>query len=102
MYLKLIQARAIAIQSQIFSSSLQVNSCIRMPSQLVKCAFAFRSFNSPETKCAHLSLKLGTEQGACAPSVPPMTQALCMFDDCFISDGFQPNIQVGKECQLLG
>ena len=40
-----------------------------MPSQLVKCAFGFSSFNDPKTKCAHLSVELGSEQGVRAP--PP-------------------------------
>ena len=42
-----------------------------MPSQLVKCAFGFRSFNDPKTKYVPLSLELGSEQGAHAPGAPP-------------------------------
>ena len=43
---------------------------IRMPSQLVKCVFGFRSFNGPKAKCVPLSLELGSEQGARAPRAP--------------------------------
>ena len=38
-----------------------------MPSQLVKCAFGFRSFNDPKTKCVPLSVELGSEQGGLCP-----------------------------------
>ena len=41
-----------------------------MPSQLVKCAFGFRSFNDPKTKCVPLSVELGSEQGG-GGHVPP-------------------------------
>ena len=41
-----------------------------MPSQLVKCAFGYRSFNDPKTKCVPLSVELGSEQGARAPAAP--------------------------------
>ena len=41
-----------------------------MPSQLVKCAFGFRSFNDPKTKCVPLSVELGSEQGARVPGSP--------------------------------
>ena len=42
-----------------------------MPSQLVKCAFGFRSFNDPKTKCVPLSVELGSEQGGTYPRCPP-------------------------------
>ena len=41
-----------------------------MPSQLVKCAFGFRSFNGLKTKCVPLSVELESEQGARAPGAP--------------------------------
>ena len=41
-----------------------------MPSQLVKCAFGFRSFNGPKAKCVPLSLELGSEQGGTCPRCP--------------------------------
>ena len=47
-----------------------------MPSQLVKCAFGFRSFNAPKTKCVPLSVELGSEQEGHVPPVPPMSRAL--------------------------
>ena len=42
-----------------------------MPSQLVKCAFGFRRFNNPKTKCVPLSVELGSEQGGTCPRCPP-------------------------------
>ena len=75
MYLKLIQARAI-VPIDYSNSNIYVNSCIRMPSQLVKCAFGFRSFNDLKTKCFPLSLELGSEQGVRAPGAPPMSRGL--------------------------
>ena len=42
-----------------------------MPSQLVKCAFGFRSFNDPKSKCVPLSVELGSEQRARASGAPP-------------------------------
>ena len=42
-----------------------------MPSQLVKYAFGFRSFNDPKTKCVPLSVELGSEQGEHVPPMPP-------------------------------
>ena len=42
-----------------------------MPSQLVKCAFGFRSFNAPKTKFVSLSVELGSEQEGHVPPVPP-------------------------------
>ena len=41
-----------------------------MPSQLVKCAFGFRSFNDPKTKCVPLFVELGSEQGGTCPRCP--------------------------------
>ena len=41
-----------------------------MPSQLVKCAFGFRSFNDPKTKCVPLSVELGSEQGGACSGAP--------------------------------
>ena len=38
-----------------------------MPSQLVECAFGFRSFNNPKTKFVPLSVELGSEQGGTCP-----------------------------------
>ena len=76
MYLKLIQARAIVPIDYYSNSNILVNSCIRMPSQLVKCAFGFtfRRFNDPKTNCVPLSVELGSEQGGRAP--PPISRAL--------------------------
>ena len=52
-----------------------------MPSQLVKCAFGFRSFNAPKTKCVPLSVELGSEQGGTCPRCPPMSRALITLAD---------------------
>ena len=41
-----------------------------MTSQLEKCAFGFRSFNDPKTKCLPLSVELESEQGARVPGAP--------------------------------
>ena len=77
MYLKLIQARAIV---PIDYSNIQVNSSIRMPSQLVKCAFGFRSFNDPKTKCVPLSVELGSQLGGRhVPPVPPPCHGPCLL-----------------------
>ena len=46
-----------------------------MPSQLVKCAFCYRSFNGPKAKCVPLSLELGSEQGARAPGATTVYKA---------------------------
>ena len=51
-----------------------------MPSQLVKCAFGFRSFNAPKTKCVPLSVELGSEQGGARapPHVVGPVITICM------------------------
>ena len=59
-----------------------------MPSQLVKRAFGFRSFNNPKTKCVLLSVELGSEQGARAPppydAGPDFTSKIIQFSQKWI------------------